>query len=421
MNNNKRYINATIITLVFLILGLLCEWKGNILQFPETRKIYLYLLPVFGILMIIAHGSNIGDLSLKEYIKKILVGNIVSGKRLIYLDYARVLAVICIILTHACSSQVTAVAEDWKISLLTVITSITLVCNPLYVMISGALILSSNKKESLLSFYYKRVIKVFIPAFIIYFLFLVIANRVDIKDFSSIIAGIKEIFKGPDDLVPHYWFIYMIMGLYILTPLLRVILDKLSDRILYILFLLIIIFEGVRCLGPLINVIPVSKYEVERWTGVFVIGYIIVNRANKKLDIVILISGFVCGIITIINALLNNPAHIILHNYSPVSVLFAAAIIIALKKSENILRKIPKEIVLSFSKYSFMMVILHWYVLFCITKLQLGIQPLRFGCIGGIAATLLSTFVISYILALVAENTIIMSVTGIRLNICLKK
>ena len=77
-----------------------------------------------------------------------------------YLDYARVMAVMLVIMTHACSAQQNDMAAmPWKLTLLTICAGISLVCNPLYVMISGALLLSSKKEEKIGRFYFKRFVR----------------------------------------------------------------------------------------------------------------------------------------------------------------------------------------------------------------------------------------------------------------------
>lgn len=409
MDKYRRYINAFIISIVFILLGLICEWKGNVLQFPETRKIYYMLIPLFLPLMVLAHGKSIGNQDIKEYAIRIVTGTEPGRVRKIYLDYARVLAVMFIILTHACSSQMTAEAESWKISLLTVITGTTLVCNPLYVMISGALVLNQKKHESIWRFYYSRFVKVLMPGFLFYFLFMFIANRVELGSSESMLATLKIIAAGQNDLVPHFWFIYMIIGLYIITPPLRFLVNHMNDRVLAVLFLIILLAETIVSFGPIKEQIPATTFEVERWAGVYIIGYIVANRTSKSIDTIIMWIGIGCGLITGVNAFLNNPFHLSMYNCSSVAVLFSASIVIILKKCEFLLKKLPTFFVTSISLQSYTMVMLHWYVLFCITKLQFGIQPLRFGCIGGIAATLLVTFIITYILALVAENTILIT------------
>ena len=80
--------------------------------------------------------------------------------RKIYLDYARIVAAVCVILAHACNMQRGEQAAAWRINLLTTCAGLGLVCNSIYVMISGSLLLSSKKKESLWGFYYGRFVKV---------------------------------------------------------------------------------------------------------------------------------------------------------------------------------------------------------------------------------------------------------------------
>ena len=60
-----------------------------------------------------------------------------------------------------------------------------------------------------------------------------------------------------------------------------------------------------------------------------------------------------------------------------------------------------------FSKYSYSIILIHWYVLFVIVQGKLHITALRFGCIGGIAATVVLTFLICLFLAVIFDNTVV--------------
>jgi peptidoglycan/LPS O-acetylase OafA/YrhL len=57
------------------------------------------------------------------------------------------------------------------------------------------------------------------------------------------------------------------------------------------------------------------------------------------------------------------------------------------------------------SKYSYSIILIHWYALFVVVADKLHITALRFGCIGGIVATVLATLISCIIMAIVIDNT----------------
>ena len=412
LEKGKLLLSSASISILFLLAGIailfFCEWRGSLLATFTARNGFLYLSPFFLIVMIFAHADELKKYTLTDYIKK-LWGNS-DKERIVYLDCVRALAVALIILTHACSMQKDECAEPWKIGLLTVISSVSLVANPIYIMISGALILSSTKKESVGHFYYTRFIKVFVPFFIIYFILMIISGTVYMQDFQSILNGLKQILKGPLGIAPHFWFVYTILGLYLSAPFFKTMVQNMSDKQILSLFFLILAEEIIATYLPLTGISLGVSLDFAKYAGLFLIGYIITCRSNKIMDISLMISGFLCGIFTALIVLIKEPSSDLIYNCSPVAVLFSAAIIIALKRNEERLKKLPHKIITAISINGYLILLLHWYGLFNITFPKLGVQPLRFGCIGGIGLTLILTLIVCYILSLVAENTIIISV-----------
>ncbi|MGA2670075.1 MAG: acyltransferase family protein [Dehalococcoidia bacterium] len=114
-------------------------------------------------------------------------------------------------------------------------------CVPLFVMISGLLLLDPRKNEPTSVFYKKRASKIIIPTmfwtafFVIWTYFgdtIINGNPVSIR------YMVKIVLLGTP--YPHMWFFYMIIGLYLFTPFLRKIIRLSSYNEL--LFLCIVLF-----------------------------------------------------------------------------------------------------------------------------------------------------------------------------------
>ncbi|HBC98860.1 MAG TPA: hypothetical protein DC053_05030, partial [Lachnoclostridium sp.] len=98
------------------------------------------------------------------------------------------------------------------------LSSILLVCNTLFIMNSGALILR-EQKDSLAVFYYKRFLQVAIPFFCYYCIYILLSCQYFNSGFiSGIFKALKDMAAGPIGWAPHLWVIYVILSLYILAP-----------------------------------------------------------------------------------------------------------------------------------------------------------------------------------------------------------
>lgn len=105
-------------------------------------------------------------------------------------------------------------------------------CVPVFVMISGVLMLGSEKKdEGIWVFYKKRLAKVMIPTIFWSLVYLVWAYSRGRG--SSIEKMIWYIMVGRPYF--HLWYLYMILGLYMVAPFARKVVANSTDRELYVL------------------------------------------------------------------------------------------------------------------------------------------------------------------------------------------
>jgi surface polysaccharide O-acyltransferase-like enzyme len=157
--------------------------------------------------------------------------------RLFYPDAIRALAIIAIVFLHVSSP----IAQDfsgypfswWWIA--NVVYSCARPAIALFVMISGLLLLSPGKEESISTFFKKRFVRIAIPFVfwgIVYFFW---KTRMNGPDFT-VRHALKEFIQGP--VYYHLWFIYTIAGIYLATPVFRVYVKNASrSNQLYLLVL----------------------------------------------------------------------------------------------------------------------------------------------------------------------------------------
>jgi surface polysaccharide O-acyltransferase-like enzyme len=89
---------------------------------------------------------------------------------------------------------------------------------PVFVMISGALLLDDSRGEPLREFYKKRLYRVGVPLVSWTIVYLGVRGFVDHERLTA--ARVFELIITADPYY-HLWFLYMILGLYLVTPPLR--------------------------------------------------------------------------------------------------------------------------------------------------------------------------------------------------------
>jgi len=199
-------------------------------------------------------------------------------------DLIRVVAIISVILIHVTNlldnSAGPSVLRWWTID---IYQSLGRLGVPLFLMLTGILLLTPAKKdENITIFFKKRLSRIGLPFIfwsIIYFIWAYyVENQALTQD--SIINGI---FRGP---YVTFWYIYMLLGLYFLTPLLRVIVTQFTDK--HYKYFLGLWFSGFM-LTPLIDIVSngpnlVSEcfFIIPLYVGYFVIGNYLVNVQIKR-------------------------------------------------------------------------------------------------------------------------------------------
>ena len=121
-------------------------------------------------------------------------------------------------------------------------------------MLSGALLLNSRKEESVGSFYIRRASKVIIPLIAYYLLLLSLNHEVGFLPPKNLGAAFKRILTGAPDVGPHLWLIYTIVALYLITPFFRVMVQHLTDKMLFAMAVVILVCNALTLYLPLAGI-----------------------------------------------------------------------------------------------------------------------------------------------------------------------
>lgn len=152
--------------------------------------------------------------------ERISGSGITDGKKhLIWPDLLKILAIYAVIVIHSAAPYLLLYKTHglyywWAGNFY---DSLARWCIPVFVMLSGFFLIGKYQEQTLGSFFMRRFMRILIPFIVwsfIYFLWRIYANGEDLPLFSFI----PMLFMEP--VYYHLWFLYLVIGLYALTPFL---------------------------------------------------------------------------------------------------------------------------------------------------------------------------------------------------------
>ena len=206
-----------------------------------------------------------------------------SKPQSIPVDLIRVVAIVLVIMLHAAIEPhpiVTEItqAEVWRWWTVNIYNSLARPCVPLFIMLSGSLLLSPSKVEPLGTFFKKRLSRVALPFVfwgVAYFVWRFLVND-EAFAYSSIVQGINT---GP---YYHFWFLYMLVGLYLITPILRVLVANSERKLLK--YFLIVWFFGT-AIVPILSLQSSFSIDSNLFVIVGYVGYFLLGEYLKTVKL----------------------------------------------------------------------------------------------------------------------------------------
>ena len=223
-----------------------------------------------------------------------------------------------------------------------------------------------------------------------------------------------RLLAGAADEVPHYWLVYVILGLYILTPFLRWIVAHIPDTVLFGVILVVFLVNGLDTYLPLFGLDAHLSVVVDSYAGVFLLGYFLSApeaeyAKSLRTENVFLIGGVVSWLISLVLVLTaENYGEYIYYN-APTMMFIASAIFLGVKRAAAKAKEAPYAVRL-IGKYSYSILLIHWGVLHYVVKQMLGVNVLGGGIIGGCLLAIALTLVISLAAAIVIDHTLVWAV-----------
>lgn len=210
-----------------------------------------------------------------------------TNSRMIHFDLLRILAAFSVVMLH--SSAQFWYTQDIHSAEWIIANSYDAVFRfgvPIFVMISGALFLAPDYKLSIRRLYKHNILRMII----IYVVWSCVYGLADSVSFGLQMGDIKAIIREMLSGRYHLWFLPMIIGIYVLLPVLKSWIEHASEKnVQYFLGLFVILQvcgETLRALtvtDELHGILDLTKVEmVCSYLGYFVLGYYLVHVGIEK-------------------------------------------------------------------------------------------------------------------------------------------
>lgn len=209
-----------------------------------------------------------------------------------YIDVLRVLSMLSVVFLHTAAGnlRVNLGSHLWHFS--NILTSIMSTSVPIFFMLSGAMLLNNSKTASISYTYKKRLPKALVP-FIIWSLVAVayygLIGIYSDGNLSDALHRLKNIVNTPTTV--HLWFMYALIPLYLLSPILKKLVESMSMNL--VKYCLILWFTFSSLLPTLSSLVPSTirpffvmnkEYNMNflnGYIGYFLLGYYLLNYKNK--------------------------------------------------------------------------------------------------------------------------------------------
>ena len=339
-------------------------------------------------------------------------------------DLLRILACFAVIIAHVSTEYIDNVVQNgtvysngdlFIVILFNVLSKFAVVT---FVMLSGAFLLSNPNNKNRKEFYKKSIKTILVPTLIfsVFYFFLAEGKTIyDIiyygEDIGDIIMPIKNFFIG----VPYYhmWYMYMLMGLYIIIPNLIVFIEKINNKkkrnYYYAAIIAMCLISGltssIKIKYSICNVIVYAGYLLLGYK----IRYELKDKKNNKVGCMLVILGFV--VLSLLSVYAYNNFMILytakydllsihnlvfsITNFGPIICLSSSLIFAGFSKI-NI-----KKTVINISNKTFYMYLFHAIVITILFMIENKLLKLELSIPFVIILNSIISFVVSYLLSVI--------------------
>ena len=298
-----------------------------------------------------------------------------NSVKFIWADNLRAIATIAVVVVHVSGSILYEYGNIndsiWWAG--NIADGISRFCVPIFLMLTGALLLS--RKIELTTFLKKRLSRIFLP--FVFWSIIYIVYNLAFSPPSGEILSIKEtalyIFhKMKSGASFHFWYIYMILGIYLFIPIInKWIIHSSKKEILYYLIIWLITvfvsFPFIKLYFPNIDLLYFSGY-----LGYPVLGYFLskinFNRIKLIASLLFILGSTITIIGTYILTKYNGEFNKVFYSYLSINVISAASGLFLLIKHSKIKATRINTVVKLISKYSYGIYLSHILIIKVLSK-----------------------------------------------------
>ena len=170
------------------------------------------------------------------------------GGRLAYADLLRCAAMLAVIVVHVSGGLEAAAVGSPAFQVLNLYDGLAHWCVPVFVMLSGMFLLDPGHSLPLSKLFFGHILRIAV-ALTVWGTAYALVGQVTANGLSweSVQAALYQVLLGRTSF--HLWFLYMIIGLYLVTPILRAFVRGASRGDFHWFFLLVFLFA---CIIPTI-------------------------------------------------------------------------------------------------------------------------------------------------------------------------
>lgn len=220
-----------------------------------------------------------------------------KSKRDYEINTLRAVAMILVVLLHANAVNITRIFNN-KVQLVPVslvsiivvfISVVTRIGVPIFVMISGRYLLKSleNEEMKLGNFYKRRIARLLLPlafGIVIYGVIYQVSCQLGFFD-KTMVDYLKNIicgFADANDFTVVLWYMYMLLGLYMMAPILYKLMKNIGKRKRIIIGIFLCIFGMIFELAKNLSGINLWTFWWLEFVGLFLMGYILKEVKLEK-------------------------------------------------------------------------------------------------------------------------------------------
>lgn len=334
--------------------------------------------------------------------------------REVYFDILRIISTFAVMILHIAGqnwSNTDIRSFEWNV--FNFYNSVVRWGVPVFIMISGSLFLNGN--QSLDRIYKKNILRI-VTAFIFWSFFYAAISFIRGEGIKSALIS----FIGGHY---HMWFLFLIVGLYMIIPFLKVVVN--NDFLTRYFLVLAIIFTfvmpqiistisiGFENYGAIIEsiVYNIHMHLVLGYTLYFILGYylnkIVISKKLTRIIYVLGIFGFASTVLlTVWVTYYSNKPNELFYGNLTLNVLFEAVFVFVLCKNHfsNVkFSEKTKKILYHLSKYSFGAYLIHAFMISVIDQC-LGLNSLSFNSLIAVPVIGVLIFCASFFLSAIINN-----------------